>query len=131
MSGILRLKLVVRFFISESIPFYRAPCCHPCNCSSIHVFIFTQDEMNNLSRDELFVRSGRWIMYFIEMFEQIKIWCYCKIWNFFWLQIIFICNNCICFNVKIYICIKPVLDLKKRPFGQNCTYAVAKVNLDF
>ena len=87
--------------------------------------------MNNLSRDELFVRSGRWIMYFIEMFEQIKIWCYCKIWNFFWLQIIFICNNCICFNVKIYICIKPVLDLKKRPFGQNCTYAVAKVNLDF
>ena len=76
-----------------------AQCCHPCNCSSIHVFTFLEDEMNNLSWDELFISSERWIVYFNEMFEQIKIWCYCKIWDFFWLQIIWICNNCICFNV--------------------------------
>ena len=45
--------------------------------------------------------------YYIRIFEQIKTWCYCKIWIFS-LQFVFICNTCICFNVKIYICIKPV-----------------------
>jgi len=75
--------------------------------------------MNSLSWDELLISSERWIMYFNEMFEQIKIWCYCKIWDFFWLQIIWICNKCICFNVKIYICIKPVLDLKEKTYRQK------------
>jgi len=58
--------------------------------------------------DGFFITSEGWIIYVTEMFEQIKIWCYCKIWDFLGLQIIFICNICICFNVKIYICIKPV-----------------------
>ena len=78
--------------------------------------------MNNLSftlEDELFITSDKWTMFFTEMFQQIKIWCYCKIWDFFGLQIILICNNCICFNVKIYICIKPVLDLKRKTYRQK------------
>lgn len=58
--------------------------------------------------DGFCITSEGWIIYVTEMFEQIKIWCYCKIWDFLGLQIIFICNICICFNVKIYICIKPV-----------------------
>ena len=56
--------------------------------------------------------------YYIRIFEQIKTWCYCKIWIFS-LQFVFICNTCICFNVKIYICIKPVLDLKRKTYRQK------------
>jgi len=63
------------------------------------------------------IQCIRWMIHFTVIFNRSKygaiarseIYLDC---NFF------ICNNCICFNVKIYICIKPVtvifLDFKKK-----------------
>ena len=122
-SKILQLRLVANlaswiYSFPSQLPFI-AQCCHPCNYSSIHVFTFIEDEMNNLS----FTIRG-WIFHHIWGMNNLRHW---NVWtdqnmvllqdlgffgiaNYFYLQHLYLLQ---CKDLYLY---QTCLDLKRQTY---------------